>query len=330
MAVVLVTGLSGQDGRLLAERLVQDTWTVHGTISAESVEDSGFSEVATHRLDLTHHDETSALVRDLEPDVIFNLAGISSVARSWQEPAATIAVNAVGAATLLEAAWQLSIKARRSVKFVQASSAEIFGRADDVPQNEKTQVRPVSPYGASKALAHQLVGVYREKGLFASSAILYNHESPLRPEAFVTRKITKQVARISLGYDETLRLGSLEAKRDWGWAPDYVDAMLRMAKHSRPDDFVIASGASHSIAEFVAQAFAVVGIDDWKNYVQMDDQFARPVNPGEMQGDASKARRELGWAPSLTFEQIVQRMVQHDINMQRSQMSLEKNEASPA
>lgn len=326
MPVALITGFAGQDGHYLAERLYQDQWAVHGTVSPRSPgKDSALPGLVLHAVNLAVPENALLLINQVEPDVIFNLAGISSVARSWEEPAATIAINAVGAASLLEAAWQYGSRTKKKVKFIQASSAEIFGRATDVPQHERTPVHPVSPYGVSKAFAHQLVGVYRERGLFASSAILYNHESPLRPQAFVTRKITSQVARIALGFDERLRLGNLEVRRDWGWAPDYVDAMVRMALHSIADDFVIASGTSHSVSDFVGQAFESAGVKNWQNLVEIDEQFARPADPVEMRGDATKAQRELGWHPTLSFGEIVKRMVEHDMVQERARISPAKN-----
>ncbi len=209
-------------------------------------------------------------------------------------------------AELLEAARRLP-----STRFVQASSAWIFGNPDRSPQDESTPVRPVSPYGAAKAYAHQLVGVHRASGMAASSCILFNHESPRRPEQFVTRKITAAAARIAKGSDETLELGSLSIRRDWGWAPDYVDAMRRAA--GTPGDYVVATGVAHSIQEFVEFAFARAGIQDWRSRVRVTEEFARPDDAGELVGDATRARDVLGWAPTRTFEEVVAAMVDADL-----------------
>lgn len=222
-------------------------------------------------------------------------------------------INAVGAVGLMEAAWRVQERTGTPVRFVQASSAEIFGQPDRSPQDESTPLRPVNPYGAAKAYAHLCAGVYRARGLHAVSLVLYNHESPRRPESFVTRKITAAVARIAQGSDEVLALGNLDARRDWGWAPDYVEAMVRAAEHEHADDYVIGTGRSHSVRELVAAAFARVGIDDWGGRVRIDPRFVRPVDATELVGDAGRARRELGWAPTVGFEEIVARMVEADL-----------------
>ena len=189
----------------------------------------------------------------------------------------------------------------------------LFGRATEAPQNENTAIRPTSPYGASKAYAHHLVGVYRGRGLFASNCILYNHESPRRPETFVTRKITQGAARISRGLQEELVLGNLDARRDWGWAPDYARALSLAARADAADDFVIATGTTHSVRDFVARAFARAGIDDWSPYVTVSDEFRRPVDPSLQVGDSSRARNILGWMPTVAFEEIVDAMVDEDL-----------------
>lgn len=216
---------------------------------------------------------------------------------------------------MLEAAWQLQESSGRAVRFVQASSSEIFGDAIQSPQTELTAVKPVTPYGAAKAFAHHAVAVYRARGLFASAAILYNHESPRRPDSFVTRKITSGAARIAAGKAETLALGNMDVKRDWGWAPDYVDAVFRMAVADKADDFVIATGTSHTVREFVAAAFVAVGIDDWERFVVIDPRFVRPTDAHEMRGDPSRARDVLGWSPTVGFDELVSRMARHDLEM---------------
>jgi len=196
---------------------------------------------------------------------------------------------------------------------VQASSAEIFGDAEMAPQDETTPVRPNSPYGASKAFAHQLVGVYRGRGLHAVSAILYNHESPRRPPTFVTRKIARAAARIARGLEQELVLGNLDARRDWGWAPDYVDAMVRAARHSEASDYVVATGEAHSVRDFVAAAFARAGVEDWESRVRVDQSFVRPSDTALQVGNAARAHGVLGWAPTVDFEELVGRMVDTDL-----------------
>ncbi len=247
------------------------------------------------------------------PSEIYNLAAISSVARSWDEPELTARVNGLGAVGLLESARRLQEREGRPVRFVQASSSEIFGLPDRSPQDEDTPVRPANPYGAAKAFAHLMVDVYRHRGLHAVSLVLYNHESPRRPEQFVTRKITAGVAAISAGTASRLTLGNLAAVRDWGWAPDYVDAMVRAARADVPRDYVVATGESHSVEEFVAAAFRCVGIDDWASYVDVDPALLRPVDATALVGDATRIRRDLGWVPTVAFDEVVSRMVEADL-----------------
>ncbi len=199
------------------------------------------------------------------------------------------------------------------MRVIQASSAEIFGVPDRAPQDETTSVRPVSPYGAAKAYAHHMARVFRSRGLHAATCILYNHESTLRPPTFVTRKVTMAAARIAHDGGGTLTLGDLSVRRDWGWAPDYVDAMVRAVRHEAPDDFVVATGRTHTVEDFVVAAMRRVGIEDWRAHVTTDPSLVRPAETAEQVGDASKARRVLGWAPTVDFEEIVGRMVEHDV-----------------
>jgi GDPmannose 4,6-dehydratase len=269
--------------------------------------------VVLHQGDLTDDASLATVVARSQPDEVYNLAGISSVAFSWERPVLTADVTALGAARLLEQVWQLQERLGRPVRFVQASSAEIFGDAEIAPQDESTPLRPNSPYGASKAFAHQLVGVYRGRGLHAVSAILYNHESPRRPPTFVTRKITRAAARIALGLERELVLGNLDARRDWGWAPDYVDAMVRSARHEVANDYVVATGQAHSVRDFVAAAFARAGVADWERCIRVDQAFVRPSDAALQLGDATRARTELGWTPTVSFEDLVGRMVEADL-----------------
>ena len=307
MMRALVTGVTGQDGSYLAESLLGAGLEVHGIVRDE--QEPVIPGVLRHRVDLAEPGGLAAAVTDLRPDVIYNLAAVSSVFRSWEEPTITARVNGLAVAELLAAVRSLG----DGIRFVQASSAEIFGAPEAAPQDETTPVRPTSPYGAAKAYAHGLVGVYRGAGVHASSVILYNHESPRRPEAFVTRKITAAAARISRGLQDRLTLGNLAARRDWGWAPDYVRALQLAAGADEPGDYVIATGVAHSVEEFVSVAFARAGIADWRAHVDVDDALLRTGDAAEQRGDASRAHRVLGWRPTLDFEQIVHAMVDADL-----------------
>jgi GDPmannose 4,6-dehydratase len=307
----LVTGVTGQDGWYLSELLRARGDTVYGLVSATSRSQvpPGVERVTG---DLRDAPSLVAAVEAAEPDAVYNLAAISSVARSWQDPSTVADVNGVGVARLLGAVRDFGTRTGRTVRFVQASSAEIFGDAP-APQDERTPIAPRTPYGAAKAYAHHLVGAFRGAGVWAASAILYNHESPRRPETFVARKITQTVAAIAAGRADRLVLGNLDARRDWGYARDYAEALLRVAGAGEPDDFVIASGVSHSIADFVRLAFARVGISDWERYVSVDPSLQRAGDAGEHRGDASRARTVLGWAPSVDFAGLVALMVDADV-----------------
>jgi GDPmannose 4,6-dehydratase len=319
MTTALITGVSGQDGGYLAERLLAEGARVHGLV--RSAEDAApvvaaLPGLSLHVGDLNEVDSVTRLIRRLAPDEIYNLAGISSVAQSWAEPIATGRVSGLAAAGLLQAAWEFGESTGRKVRVVQASSAEIFGSPDVTPQTESTPIAPITPYGAAKAYAHHMVQVYRSRGLHAVSAVLYNHESPRRPTTFVTRKITQGVARIARGEQTELRMGNLDAHRDWGWAPDYVDAMIRAGRHDHPDDYIVATGQSHSVWDFVAAAFSRAGIDDFEKYIRIDPAFVRPVDAVDLTGDASRARHQLGWKPTVTFAELVGRMVDADLHRQ--------------
>lgn len=322
MRTAFVTGVGGQDGSYLAEQLLNLGWSVHALTRNDQTDAAQLpGGIISHPGDLTDHESLQRALGDALPDVVFNLAGSSSVARSWDSPAETIAVNSTAVAALLEATWRLRETTGNDIRFVQASSAEIFGNATEIPQHENCSIRPVSPYGASKALAHNLVQIYRSRGMFASSAILYNHESPRRPLTFVTRKITSQVAKIALGRGDSLQLGNLDARRDWGWAPDYVDAMYRIATYSAAEDFIVATGKSHTVADFVSSAFGAVGISDWHQFVKIDQRFVRPVDASEMRGNSEKAQRLLGWKPTVDFEEMVAQMVRNDITLEKQSVS---------
>jgi GDPmannose 4,6-dehydratase len=320
MPVALITGITGQDGGYLAERLIADGYAVHGLVtSGDRLLADLLRRVPSawlHEGDLVDAASIDAVFDAVDPDEVYNLAGISSVALSWQKPLLTGDITGLGAVRLLAAAARKAA-AGRPVRFVQASSAEIFGAPDTAPQHEGTPVRPVSPYGAAKAYAHFMAQAMRERGLHACTAILYNHESPRRPETFVTRKITATVARIALGLADELVLGDLTPRRDWGYAPDYVDAMVRMARADVASDYIVATGEAHSVADFVTAAFARVGISDWSGLVRHDPALIRPTDPPLLVGDASKARRELGWSPSVGFADLVGLMVDADLETLR-------------
>jgi GDPmannose 4,6-dehydratase len=313
----LITGVTGQDGGYLAEQLVADGYSVHGLVHPGDPTVADLAQrlpaVVLHTGDLTDDASIGAMMGRAQPDEVYNFAGISSVAFSWERPVLTADVTALGAARLLEHAWQWQERSGREVSFVQASSAEIFGDSAQVPQDEATPLAPNTPYGASKAFAHQLVGVYRSRGMHAVSAILYNHESPRRPPTFVTRKITRAAARISLGLEQELVLGNLDARRDWGWAPDYVDAMARAARHPVAMDFVVATGEAHSVLEFAEAAFARAGVEGWRERVRVDPMFVRPADAALQLGNAARAKEVLGWAPTVSFEELVGRMVDADL-----------------
>ena len=306
----LVTGATGQDGSYLVEELVRAGAEVHALVrpSSAGTLPNGVHE---HTGDLGDGAGLEALVAEVEPTEVYSLGGVSSVAQSWSEPALTAQVTGVAVVHLLRASLDLQERTGRPVRVVQASSAEIFGRAAP-PQDERSPVDPVTPYGAAKAFAHHAVGVYRRRGLHASTCILFNHESPRRPETFVTRKITMGVARVAAGLQDRLALGNLDARRDWGWAPDYSHAMVLALRHDEPDDFVVATGVARSVREFVGAAFRAVGVTDWESLVVSDPEFDRPSDTPEQRGDASRAREVLGWAPTATFDDVVTRMVQHD------------------
>ena len=312
MTLAFVTGIGGQDGSYLAEQLLADGVEVHA-LAHDAEPEPDAPGVVLHTGDLTRTDEVRDLLLDLAPDEVYNLASISSVQASWAEPEVTARVNGVAAGALMESAWLAQEKHGKAVRFVQASSAEIFGEPATSPQDESTPLRPVNPYGAAKAYAHLMVGVHRRRGLPAVSAVLYNHESPRRPSRFVTRKITSTVAAIAQGRTDRLALGNLDARRDWGWAPDYVDAMVRAARADEPRDYVVATGVGHTVRDFVAAAFRAAGIDDWEQLVTIDPEFVRPVDPTDLTGDATLAREALGWTPTVDFQELVGRMVDADL-----------------
>jgi GDPmannose 4,6-dehydratase len=309
----LITGISGQDGSYLAEFLHEKGYEVHGLVRGSGGPPALLEPIADR---LTLHpgdllDEGSLLdcIRESAPDEVYNLAAMSSVAESWRLAVATAEYTAVGVTRLLEAIRKVAPEAR----FYQASSSEMFGRARESPQTERTPFYPRSPYGVAKAYGHFITVNYRESfGLHASSGILFNHESPRRGRVFVTRQITRGVAQIKLGLSEELTVGNLDVRRDWGYAREYVEAMWMMLQRDSGDDFVIGTGVSHSVGDLVEAAFACVELDP-AEYLRIDPELARPADIEELVADPSKARRELGWEARTSFEQLVEMMVRADL-----------------
>ncbi|MDP9200451.1 MAG: GDP-mannose 4,6-dehydratase [Gemmatimonadota bacterium] len=341
MKRALMTGITGQDGSYLAELLLNKGYQVHGVIRRASTfntdridhlyedpHESG-ARLFLHYGDLTDGTGLRRIVEKVRPNEIYNLAAQSHVRVSFDEPEYTADVVGVGTLRLLECLRDYVEHNDRTVRFYQAGSSEMFGAAP-APQNELTPFHPRSPYAASKVAAHWYSINYREAyGLFISNGILFNHESPRRGETFVTRKITRAVGRIRYGLQDKLYLGNLDAKRDWGFAGDYAEAMWLMLQHSEPDDFVIATGEAHTVLEFVESAFGYAGLD-WKKYVETDPRYLRPTEADHLEGDASKARRVLGWQPKVGFDSLVRMMVDSDSeSAQREQTLLSAGHAVP-
>jgi GDPmannose 4,6-dehydratase len=310
----IITGITGQDGSYLAELLLDKGYEVVGAVRRSSAPNYWRIEHLLPRLQLRPADllDQLSLVRmidEVRPHELYNLAAMSFVPASWDQPLLTGEYNSMGVTRVLEAIRQVD----SSIRLYQASSSEMFGKVRQVPQTELTPFYPRSPYGVSKAFAHYITVNYRESyGLFACSGILFNHESPRRGVEFVTRKVTDGVARIKLGLADSLALGNLDAQRDWGFAGDYVRAMYLMLQQDQPDDYVISMGVSHSVRDLVETAFGHVGLD-YERYVRIDPAFLRPAEVDHLIGDASKARRELGWEPRVDFRGLVTMMVDADV-----------------
>jgi len=318
----LITGITGQDGSYLAELLLAKSYEVHGIIRRASTFNTGRLEhiysdphnkpaLKLHYGDLSDASALSRLLAKIEPEEVYNLAAQSHVRVSFDSPEYTSDITATGAVRLLEAIRESGIKPR----FYQASSSEMYGKAQEVPQTEKTPFYPRSPYGCAKVFAFWITVNEREAyRLHASNGILFNHESPRRGETFVTRKITRAVAHIQAGLQEKLYLGNLDAKRDWGYAKEFVDAMWLMLQQDQPDDYVIATGETHSVREFLELAFGHVGMN-WKKYVEIDPRYHRPAEVDLLLGDYSKAKKTLGWEKKTRFEDLVKLMVDADIQL---------------
>lgn len=312
--VALITGITGQDGSYLAELLLEKGYEVHGIYRRSSTNSFDrishlLGRIAMHSADLMDQSSLETTLRAVRPTEVYNLAAQSFVGLSWSQPELTANVTGLGALRLLEAVRQVD----KSIRFYQASSSEMFGKVRRSPQNETTPFYPRSPYGVAKLFAHWSTVNYRESyDMFACSGMLFNHESPRRGVEFVTRKITRAAARIAMGLEKELRLGNLKAKRDWGYAGDYVRAMWLMLQQDRPEDYVIGTGEVHSVEQFVEIAFGHVGLN-WKDHVVIDPQYFRPAEVDLLEADSSKARRELGWEPEVPFQELVKRMVDSDM-----------------
>jgi GDPmannose 4,6-dehydratase len=323
MPKALITGITGQDGSYLAEFLLEKGYEVIGMVRRSST--VNFSriqhfqdEITLASADLLDQVSLVNVLREYRPDELYNLAAQSFVPTSWKQPVFTGSVTALGVTRILEAIRT----ADESIRFYQASSSEMFGKVREVPQSEQTPFYPRSPYGVAKVYGHWITINYRESyGLHATSGILFNHESPRRGLEFVTRKVTHGVARIKLGLDDELCLGNLDSRRDWGYAGDYVQAMWMMLQQPEPDDYVIATGETHSIRELCEEAFGYVDLD-WQEYVKQDPRFMRPAEVDLLVGDASKARRVLGWEPKVTFRELVRMMLDADLALLRSEYGL--------
>jgi GDPmannose 4,6-dehydratase len=310
----LITGITGQDGSYLAELLLEKGYKVVGMVRRSSSENFDRIEHIRDKVELRQGDLLDQLslinmIDETQPDEIYNLAAQSFVPTSWTKPLLTGDFTALGVTRMLEAVRYVN----RKIRFYQASSSEMFGKVLEVPQSEVTPFYPRSPYGVAKVYGHFITVNYRESyDMFAVSGILFNHESPRRGKEFVTRKVTDGVARIKLGLATELRMGNLDAKRDWGFAGDYVEAMWHMLQQNEPDDYVIATGETHTVKELVQVAFEHVGLD-WEKYVVLDERFLRPAEVDLLVGDPSKAQKKLGWKPKVSFEELVRMMVDSDL-----------------
>ncbi len=317
MKRALITGITGQDGSYLAELLLEKGYEVHGMVRRASTEKFDRIEhlrdrITLHQGDLLDQRSLVDTLRAAQPDEVYNLAAMSFVALSWVQPTLTADFTGVGVTRMLEALRETCPEAR----FYQASSSEMFGKVREVPQTEQTPLYPRSPYGVAKVYGHYMTINYRESyDLHATSGILFNHESPRRGLEFVTRKITWHAAAIKLGLRDRLALGNLDAKRDWGYAKDYVKAMWLMLQQDEPEDFVIATGQTNTVRECVEVAFDEAGLGDWERYVEIDPRFVRPAEVDLLIGDPSKAKERLGWEPETTFEELIRLMTRADLEL---------------
>lgn len=333
MPKAFITGITGQDGQHLAEFLHSKGYDVFGMVKGQNnprmsalLEEMPFIEPVSG--DLADLPSLVAALEFVQPDEIYNLGAISFVALSFTQPELTANVTGTGVLRMLEAIRMVGGTENNPMRFYQASSSEMFGKVRETPQTEQTPFHPRSPYGCAKVFGHDITVNYRESyGLYACSGILFNHEGPRRGLEFVTRKVTNAVARISLGLQHELVMGTLDAKRDWGYAGDYVKAMWLMLQQDEPSDYVIATGETHSVRDLVVRAFAEVGIDDWERYVRYDPKFMRPAEVDLLIGDPTKAREQLGWEPEVDFPTLISMMVQHDLALESAKAERARREA---
>ena len=317
MKRALITGINGMDGSYLADLLLEKDYEIYGMERRSSSKNRINTSHLEGRVtfvngDLTDQNSLVRVLRESDPDEVYNLGAQSFVGESWNTPEQTSDVTGMGCLRILEAIREYG----KDIKFYQASTSEMFGQMVENPANENTPFYPRSPYGVSKLYAHWMTKNYRESyDMFNVSCILFNHESERRGIEFVTRKITDGVARIHLGLEDYISLGNLDSKRDWGFSPDYVESMWLMLQQDKPEDFVIATGVSHSIRDFLDVAFDCVGIDDWSDYVIQDERYMRPAEVDVLCGDSTKAREVLGWKPKTSFEEMVRRMVTKDVGL---------------
>jgi GDPmannose 4,6-dehydratase len=319
----LITGITGQDGSYLAEFLLEKNYEVYGLVRRSSLEKYDRIESIADRIrfvegDLTDQSSLDQALEQIQPHEVYNLAAQSFVPVSWNQPVLTADVTGLGVLRVLEAIRRHCPKA----KFLQASSSEMFGKVSESPQSETTRFHPRSPYGVAKVFAHHITVNYRESyGIFACSSICFNHESPRRGSEFVSRKVTQHAARIKLGLCDRLKMGNLDAHRDWGFAGDYIRAMWLMLQQPQAEDFVIATGKTHSVQQLLETAFSAAGLD-WKKYVEIDPKLVRPAEVDYLCGDSSKARKTLGWKPEVDFQQLINMMVESDLaSLRHSQRS---------
>jgi GDPmannose 4,6-dehydratase len=316
----LITGITGQDGRYLASHLLSLGYEVYGLVHGQNNPKVKWLEKNLPKAKIIHGDlgDFSSLIHALEiskPTEVYNLGAISFVALSWTQAELVGEATGIGVLRLLEAIRIYENNYQQQVRFYQASSSEMFGKVLETPQTEHTPFYPRSPYGVAKVYGHQITVNYRESyGMFACSGILFNHESPLRGDEFVTKKICKAVVEISIGKRDVIKLGNLESARDWGFAGDYVKAMHLMLQQDKPDDFVIATGKLHTVRQLCEFAFKTVNIQNWERHIEIDDNLKRPAEVDLLQGDATKARKILGWEPTVTFEELIQMMISHELN----------------
>ena len=327
MKKTLITGITGQDGSYLAEFLIGKGYEVHGIIRRSSSFNTGRIEhlfqdlhskgikMFLHYGDLTEAGNLVRIIENIQPDEVYNLGAQSHVKVSFDQPEFTVNVDALGTLRMLEAIRDFQQKSGKTVKFYQAGSSEMFGKVQEIPQKETTPFYPRSPYACAKVFSHWQTVNYREAyGLFALNGILFNHESPRRGETFVTRKITRAATRIKLGLQDKLFLGNIDAKRDWGFAGDYVEAMWLMLQQDKPDDYVVATGEVHSVKEFLEETFSMLELD-WNKYVEVDKRYFRPSEVDFLLGDPSKAKKELNWKPRIDFKGLVKMMVEGDMKI---------------